>query len=118
MKRMVCEMCGGTDLMKDQGVFVCQSCGCKYSVEEAKKMMIEGVVQVEGTVQVDESNRVKSLVENADRLYTEGEYSRVIEACEVHLARQAALAGPHRKILPYLQVLPIVKEKAKGRRPA
>ena len=42
MKRLTCEMCGSTDLMKDGGVFVCQSCGCKYSVEEARKMMVEG----------------------------------------------------------------------------
>lgn len=47
MKKIVCEMCGG-ELIKDSGVFVCQNCGCKYSVEEAKKMMVE----VEGTVNV------------------------------------------------------------------
>ena len=99
MKRMVCEMCGGTDLMKDQGVFVCQSCGCKYSVEEAKKMMIEGVVQVEGTVQVDESNRVKNLVENADRLYTEGQYSKVIEACEEIF--KIDVKNPYAQVLNY-----------------
>ena len=38
MKQMVCEMCGGTDLIKQDGVFVCQTCGTKYSIEEAKKM--------------------------------------------------------------------------------
>lgn len=32
-------MCGSTDLIKQDGVFVCQSCGCKYSVEEAKRMI-------------------------------------------------------------------------------
>lgn len=37
MKQLTCEMCGSTDLMKQEGVFVCQSCGCKYSVEEARK---------------------------------------------------------------------------------
>lgn len=37
MKQLTCEMCGATDLIKQDGVFVCQSCGCKYSVEEAKK---------------------------------------------------------------------------------
>ena len=42
MKQLKCEMCGSTNLMKEDGVFVCQSCGCKYSVEEAKKMMVEG----------------------------------------------------------------------------
>lgn len=40
MKKIVCEMCGG-ELIKDSGVFVCQNCGCKYSVEEAKKMMVD-----------------------------------------------------------------------------
>ena len=44
MKQLTCEMCGSTDLMKQDGVFVCQSCGTKYSVEEAKKMMVEGTV--------------------------------------------------------------------------
>ena len=61
MKQLTCEMCGSTDLMKQEGVFVCQSCGCKYSVEEAKKMMIEGIVDVQGTVRVDASDKVKNL---------------------------------------------------------
>lgn len=37
MKQLTCEMCGSTDLIKEDGVFVCQACGIKYSVEEAKK---------------------------------------------------------------------------------
>ena len=41
MKRLTCELCGGTDIVKEEGAFVCQSCGMKYSVEEAKKMMAE-----------------------------------------------------------------------------
>ena len=49
MKQLVCEMCGSTDLIKQDGVFVCQTCGCKYSVEEAKKMMVEGTVRVDNT---------------------------------------------------------------------
>lgn len=55
MKQLTCEMCGSTDLIKEDGVFVCQSCGCKYSVEEAKRLMIEGTVDVQGTVKVDNS---------------------------------------------------------------
>ena len=42
MKQLTCEMCGSTDLVKEGGVFVCQTCGTKYSVEEARKMMISG----------------------------------------------------------------------------
>lgn len=67
MKKLTCEMCGSTDLIKDGGVFVCQTCGCKYSVEEARKMMIEGTVDVRGTVQVDNSAFVQKYLENARR---------------------------------------------------
>lgn len=61
MKQLTCEMCGGTDLVKQDGVFVCQNCGTKYTVEEAKKMMIEGTVDVQGTVKIDASDKVKNL---------------------------------------------------------
>lgn len=60
MKQLTCEMCGGVDLIKTDGVFVCQNCGMKYSVEEAKKMMIEGTVEVQGTIKVDNSDKLKN----------------------------------------------------------
>ena len=60
-------MCGSNDLMKQDGVFVCQTCGMKYSVEEAKKMMIEGTVDVQGTVKVDNSAFVQKYLANARR---------------------------------------------------
>lgn len=65
MKQLTCEMCGGTDLIKQDGVFVCQNCGMKYSVEEAKKMMIEGTVDVQGTVKIDDSDDVENYLKNA-----------------------------------------------------
>lgn len=68
MKQLTCEMCGSTDLIKDGGVFVCQSCGTKYSAEEAKKLMIEGTVDVSGsTVKVDTSEELNNLYEIARR---------------------------------------------------
>lgn len=68
MKKLTCEMCGSTDLVKQDGVFVCQSCGCKYSVEEAKKMMIEGPVDVSGsTVKIDTQQKKENLYEIARR---------------------------------------------------
>jgi DNA-directed RNA polymerase subunit M/transcription elongation factor TFIIS len=60
-------MCGSTNLLKQDGVFVCQSCGTKYSVEEAKKMMVEGTVNVEGTVKIDTSSELRNLYEIARR---------------------------------------------------
>lgn len=65
MKQLTCEMCGSTELVKQDGFFVCQTCGCKYSVEEAKKMMIEGTVEVQGTVKVDSSDEIKKLYQAA-----------------------------------------------------
>ena len=67
MKRMTCEMCGGIDLVKQDGLFVCQYCGTKYSVEEAKKMMIDGTVEVQGTVKIDNSNKIDNLYKLARR---------------------------------------------------
>lgn len=72
-------MCGSTDMLKQDGVFVCQNCGTKYSVEEAKKLMIEGpvevhgavkvqgTVEVQGTVKVDESDELNKLYQLARR---------------------------------------------------
>ena len=67
LKALTCEMCGSTDLIKQNGVFVCQSCGIKYSLEDARQMMISGTVSVAGTVSIDNSNFVKKSLENARR---------------------------------------------------
>lgn len=68
MKQLTCEMCGSTDLLKQDGVFVCQTCGTKCSIEEAKKMMVEGLVDVSGsTVKVDASTKLKNLYTLARR---------------------------------------------------
>lgn len=61
MKAMVCEMCDGKDLVKQDGMYVCQSCGTKYSVEEAKKLIVEGVVKI------DTSDELKNLYQIARR---------------------------------------------------
>jgi hypothetical protein len=57
-------MCNSNDFVKQEGLFVCQACGVKYSVEEAKKMMIEGAVEVTGTVNI--ANPIK--IENTEFL--------------------------------------------------
>ena len=41
MKKIICELCEGTEFTKEGGMFVCQGCGTKYSLEEAKSMMKE-----------------------------------------------------------------------------
>ncbi len=80
MKQLTCEMCGSTELLKQEGVFVCQSCGCKYTVEEAKKLLleVEGVVSVQGTVQVDRSSEINNRIQNAIAEYRANHQDRAI----------------------------------------
>lgn len=51
MKKIVCELCEGTEFTKEGGMFVCQGCGTKYSAEEAKSMIreVEGAAPVGGS---------------------------------------------------------------------
>ncbi|MBE6668045.1 MAG: hypothetical protein E7607_07050 [Ruminococcaceae bacterium] len=77
MKQLTCEMCGSRDLLKQDGVFVCQTCGCKYSVEEARKMMIEGTVEVQGTVKVDNTDSIEKYLTNARRALMKEDWEEV-----------------------------------------
>ena len=39
MASPICELCGSSDFVKANGMFVCQGCGTKYTAEEAKALM-------------------------------------------------------------------------------
>ena len=67
MNELICEMCGSNDIVKQDGLYVCQSCGTKYSVEEARKMMTGETMEVEGTVKIDRSSELDNLYEIARR---------------------------------------------------
>lgn len=41
MKRLICEVCGSTDIKKEDSVYICESCGCKYSIEDVKKLLVD-----------------------------------------------------------------------------
>ena len=70
MKQLTCEVCGGTDLIKQDGVFVCQSCGCKYSADEVKKLM----VQITEPVKVEGIQNGDDLFENISSFIKIGDY--------------------------------------------
>jgi len=69
MKKLICEMCESTDLLKQDGVFVCQSCGAKYSVEDAKKMVGEGgdTGETAAAAKVDNTSKIENLYKLAHR---------------------------------------------------
>ena len=69
MKKIACEICGSDELVKNDGLFVCKSCGCKYDADEIKRMLIDGVVQIEGTVDINRDEVIAHTLElarNAD----------------------------------------------------
>lgn len=39
MKRIVCELCGSSSFLKTNGMYVCQDCGCVFTLEEVRKMI-------------------------------------------------------------------------------
>ena len=67
MKQIKCELCGSIELIKKDGVFICKHCSAQYSIEEAKKLMIDGVVEVTGKVKVDSSDELANLYQIARR---------------------------------------------------
>ena len=82
MKKLTCEMCGSTEIIKEEGVFVCQNCGTKYSVEEAKKMMVEGTVDVSGsTVKIDNSDKLDNFYIMAENAYNADNKKEAEEYC-------------------------------------
>ena len=86
MKQLTCEMCGSTEMLKQDGVFVCQTCGTKYTVEEAKKMMVEGTVEVQGNVQVQNAAQLDNLLKLAHSSFESKNYAQAEEFCNQVIA--------------------------------
>ncbi|MDD6155329.1 MAG: TFIIB-type zinc finger domain-containing protein [Eubacteriales bacterium] len=82
MKKLTCEMCGSTDIIKKDGMYVCQTCGTKYSVEEAKKMMIEGTVDVSGSsVKIDNTAAIDNYYKMAESAYKSSNQKEAEDYC-------------------------------------
>lgn len=101
MKALVCELCNGNDFVKQDGVFVCQFCGTKYSLEEAKKLMIDGVVQVQGVVKIDTGDEVTKLIRAARNARETGDDGSAIR----HYERISAIEPDNWEALFYLVTL-------------
>ena len=72
MKKIQCELCGSNELVKEGDYFVCKYCGTKYDLEQAKKLIIEGPVDVSGsTIKVDNTTKLDNLYQLARRAKAE-----------------------------------------------
>ncbi len=76
MKKMQCEVCGSTEIKKiSNDVFECQSCGIQYSIEEAKRLLVE----ISGTVKIDHSDEIKNNIERGDQYVESGDVAKAKE---------------------------------------
>lgn len=73
MKKIVCELCGSNDLKKKDGEYECQYCGTKYSIEEAKKLIVEGKVKI------DKSDDIANYIEMCNNSLAAGNYNEAYE---------------------------------------
>lgn len=53
-----CEICGSNDLVKKDGYYVCQYCNTKYSLEDAKKLIVEGTVKIDNSEQIEKYYKI------------------------------------------------------------
>ena len=83
MKTVKCEICGSISLTKTDGFFVCDYCGTKYTIEEAKKMMFEGKVNVSGsTIQIDSSNQIRGKLQLAVDAFEDEDLDRAYKLAD------------------------------------
>ena len=66
MAQIICEVCGSTELKKQDGEFICQGCGMKYSLDEVRKMMGGGGAPAAPAV-VNKASEVEKLLVLARR---------------------------------------------------
>ena len=72
MVALKCEMCGNSSLTKENGFFICDFCGTKYSTEEAKNLLLwDG--EIKGPVKIDHLSEIDNKFANAKRLYERGD---------------------------------------------
>ncbi|MBQ0068120.1 MAG: hypothetical protein KBS60_08100, partial [Phascolarctobacterium sp.] len=58
MKKITCELCGNSNFVKQDGMVVCQNCGIKYTIEDAKKMMNDILDDIPNKIPNDISNNI------------------------------------------------------------
>lgn len=64
MEHFTCEICGSNNIIKQDGFFVCQQCGCKYSSEEISKAI--------NVLKTNSVNEISDLLTLARRAHKEG----------------------------------------------
>lgn len=70
MKAIVCQLCGSNELVKEGDYFVCQACGTKYTLEDARKLFVE----VKGPVTINHEQDFENVMTNAWRALQDNDF--------------------------------------------
>ena len=71
MQAIKCELCGSNEFTKVDGLFQCNHCNTKYTLEEAKKLIVSGTVEV-----VKGNAEKERLFSNAETCMKIGEFEK------------------------------------------
>lgn len=73
MKKMQCELCGSTDIVKiGPDLFECQHCNCKYTTEQAR-LLIQGTVEL-----TKGASELQRLIKNVEALTAVRQYPHAL----------------------------------------
>ena len=75
MKAIKCELCGSTEVIKQEGLYVCQHCRTKYAPEEARKLLIDSPIRI------DNSGYIKNYLEIAQQALAAGNGAEAESYC-------------------------------------
>lgn len=73
MQAIKCELCGSNQLIKKDGYYQCEYCGTKYTLEEARKLIVSGTVEV-----VKGNAEKERILENAETFLKIGQIDKAI----------------------------------------
>ena len=79
MQKITCEVCGGNELVKQNGLYVCQHCGTKYTLEKARQLFKGGTVTIDNSQKIDNLYQLaRRAVEEEDFKEAQKYYDRII----------------------------------------
>ena len=80
MKKLTCEVCGSTEIKKEDSVYVCESCGCKYSIDDVRKLLVEGDITVNENHNYNINHEVSGQVEIVEQDNTVENINKIIDS--------------------------------------
>lgn len=82
VKRLTCKRCGSIDFLRKRGGFICRTCGCRYSTEEAVRMMSGGKKKIVGIAKASGASLAENDLRMARKAFDAGDYKEADRLCD------------------------------------